>query len=130
MNDSPSKGVLLAKLGAWMQLAQWLGMAFTSWGMIRAFRVLGTQAPNGGDPAQLSAAIGSVLYSALAGLVIGLVGCILLTVAITSCRYRAKWVFWFLVTYGALLTPFGLFFLIYCLIKKDEFLRPVSAVAP
>ena len=41
-------------------------------------------------------------------------------------RYRAEWFFWFLIIYGILLvgTPFGIFFLVYCLVYRREFLNP------
>ena len=68
-----------------------------------------------------------------------MVGLVLITIAITACRFRAKWLFEFLRFYGVLILgltlvvefgrfrinqylPFGLFFLIYALVKKDEFL--------
>jgi hypothetical protein len=63
------------------------------------------------------------------GLMVGIVGLVLLCVALLSNRYRAGWFFWFLVLYGSLLiliipvgTAFGLFFLIYCLARRREFL--------
>ena len=136
MNEPPSNnGAFIAKLGAWLQLAQVIGFAGTVIGMMKAFRVLGTAGTS--DPAKLSRAIGEVLWTTFAGIAVALIGLILISIAITACRYRAVWMFWFLCIYGGLMifsyfVPFGLFFLIYALVKKDEFLRsmapPASAI--
>jgi hypothetical protein len=118
-----TKGALLARIGVWMQVAQLVGVAFSVWCLMRGLNIIGTTGVDG--PTSLSIAIGAVLDSMPASLAAGLIGCILLTISITTYRYREKWIFWFLVTYGVLFTPFGLFFLIYCLIKRKEFLQPV-----
>ncbi|OYW73936.1 MAG: hypothetical protein B7Z37_19750 [Verrucomicrobia bacterium 12-59-8] len=70
----------------------------------------------------LSAIIGEVLIAATGGIVMSLVGILLVLISITVCRYRAVWMFWFLCLYGGLMIfsyflPFGLFFLIYGLMK-------------
>lgn len=129
MNESPSpnRGAFIAKLGVWLQLAQLIGFGGTVIGMMKAFEGLG--AAGRSDPAKLSRAIGEVLWSSFAGIAISLVGIILVIIAITARRYRAVWMFWFLCIYGGLMTfsyfvPFGLFFFIYALVKKDEFLKP------
>jgi drug/metabolite transporter (DMT)-like permease len=126
MNEPPSNsGAFIAKLGAWLQLAQLVGFAGTVNGMLKAFSTLKTS--GAGDPEKLSGAIGEVLITAAGGIAVSLVGVLLVLIAITVCRYRAVWMFWFLCLYGALMifsyfVPFGLFFLIYALVKKDEFL--------
>ena len=72
--------------------------------------------------------------------VAGLVGLVLLAIALLGTRYRARWFFWFLTTYGVVLTvagplvlsaffgvltvgivPFGPVFLIYGLVRKRDF---------
>ncbi len=143
MNEpSSNSGAFIAKLGAWLQLAQFVGFAIgfarTVPGMMKAFHELGTAGP--GDPALLSAAIGEILIAVLVaasgGIALSLIGILLVLIAITVCRYRAKWMFWFLCIYGGLMIfilwyflPFGLFFLIFALVKKDEFLpRPAPAL--
>ena len=126
MNEPPSNsGAFIAKLGAWLQLAQIIGLAGIVNGMMKAFREIGTSGTS--DPALLSGAIGEVLIAAAGGIAVSLVGLLLVLIAITVCRYRAVWMFWFLCLYGGLMifsyfVPFGLFFLIYALVKKDEFL--------
>jgi hypothetical protein len=134
MNEPPSNsGAFIAKLGAWLQLAQVIGFAGTVNGMRKAFSTLKTS--GAGDPEKLSGAIGEVLMAAAGGIAVSLVGVFLVIIAITVCRYRAVWMFWFLCLYGGLMTPtyffpFGLFLLIYGLVKKDEFLRPQSPALP
>lgn len=134
MNEPPSNnGAFIAKLGAWLQLAQVIGLAGTVAGMMKAFQVLGTAGTS--DPAKLSKAIGEVLWSSFAGIAVAFVGLILVIIAITACCYRAVWMFWFLCIYGDLMSfshffPFGLFFFIYALVKKDEFLKPQLQVLP
>jgi hypothetical protein len=93
-----------------------------------AYETLGNN-PGMGDPAAISESIGL-------SFVIGFIGLILLAVSVTACRYRAEWFFWFLVVYEVLAlsvfpvgTAFGVFFLAYCLTKRQEFLRP-SKVPP
>lgn len=130
MNQPTStiSGAFLAKLGAWLQLAQVIGFASTASGMMKAFRVLGSAGTS--DPDKLSRAIGEVLGATFTGISVSLAGILLILIAITVCRYRAVWMFWFLCLYGGLMIfsyffPFGLFFLIYALVKKDEFLPAV-----
>jgi len=130
MPPPSQRGSFIAKLGAWLQLAQVIGFGGTVIGMMKAFQVLGTSGT--ADPAKLSGAIGEVLTSTFIGIAVALIGVILVIIAVTACRYRAAWMFWFLCVYGGLMIfsyffPFGLFFLIFALVKKAEFLPPQSA---
>ena len=72
---------------------------------------------------QISSIYMDSLLLAVFGLVIGIVGLILLIIALVKYRYRAEWFFWFLVVYGGVLiaTPFGIFFVVYCLVHRREF---------
>ncbi|MDZ4404332.1 hypothetical protein [Prosthecobacter sp.] len=129
----PQRGAFIAKLGAWLQLVQLYGVAIVVASMNRAFRELGSN--GGADPTKLSAAIGEILIGVFSGIIIALPGLLLIIIAITALRYRAVWMFWFLCIYGGLMTfsylfPVGLFFLIYALVKKDEFLRLQQPSAP
>lgn len=130
-------GAFIAKLGAWLQLAQLIGLGGTVIGMLHAFDTLKTS--GAGDPVKLSGAIGEVLVSAAIGVSLSLIGMILVIIAITACRYRARWMFQFLCVYGLLIiglnlcllilghftisitAPIGLFFLLFALKKKREF---------
>ncbi len=135
----PQRGAFIAKLGAWLQLAPVLGAIGTFYGMTKAFNTLASS--GAGDPAKLSAAIGDVLIYTAIAVSLTLVGLVLVTIAITICRYRERWMFKFLCIYGllsvglnlcflmfgryhiSLFLPFGLFFLIFAQIKKEEFQR-------
>ena len=70
------------------------------------------------------------LWLILISILLGLVGLILLMISLIPLRYRAEWYFWFLNIYGVILlsafpfgTIFGIFFLVYCLTKRREFLN-------
>ncbi|MGH7976212.1 MAG: hypothetical protein ACREDS_02470 [Limisphaerales bacterium] len=73
----------------------------------------------------------SWLFDLILGvMLIGLIGLVSLLISLTALRYRAEWFFWFLIIYGAMLcgtfpfgTIFGVFFLVYCLTKRREFLK-------
>jgi hypothetical protein len=79
---------------------------------------------------KMNSIVGEGLLIFLFGLFVGLVGLVFLIVALTVSRYRAEWFFWFLLIYGLILcvgfpftTAFGIFFLVYCLTKRREFLN-------
>lgn len=70
------------------------------------------------------------LWLILISILIGLAGLVLLLISLVPLRYRAEWFFWFLMIYGLMLfgtfpfgTIFGIFFLVYCLTKRHEFLK-------
>lgn len=126
----------LAILGTACQLGPVIGLIGAMIGMINAFKTLGST-HSFSDPAVISGGLGYSLFISAIGLFVGLIGLILLIVSLTAGRYRARWFFWFLVVYGALLlfffpsgTAFGLFFLVYCLTKTQEFLAPAPSLPP
>ena len=129
--EQSNRGKTLALTGAFLQLGPVVGIAGTAIGMLRAFKTLESAGPGISDPQHVSAAIGDVLITTIAGLALGVVGIVLLCIALLGSRYRAEWFFWFLVIYGGLLlfsfpvgTPIGIFFLVYCLTRRQEFLLP------
>ncbi len=72
-----------------------LGSIGTVIGLLNAFETLGTSGV--GDPSHLSAAIGEVLISTALGFMGGMVGCVMLWVAVFVQRCSARWVrvvFW------------------------------------
>lgn len=81
-----------------------------------------------------------IVLQVVAGIAVlaGLIGLVLICVALVKDRYRAPWFFWLLVLYAPLLllllpigTPFGIFFIIYPLMRRREFFqRDVSRFAP
>jgi hypothetical protein len=85
----------LAKVGAWLQVLPVLGIIGTVLGMMRAFSTLGA---NGvGDPSKLSAAIGEVLISTALGFFGGMIGSVILGIAVFVQRSQPRWVkviFW------------------------------------
>ena len=90
---------------------------------------LSTLATSGiGDPSSLVPAFEEFIPYCAVEFTLALLGLILLGVALVFHRYRAPWFFRFLVGYGVLLLPvvpvgtaFGLFFVIYCLTHRREF---------
>jgi len=127
---SHSPGALLAKLGAFLQVAQVVGFATMWWTLhhdIQEARIA---------PQELEATMQQVqsmnqlmeassIYM-FAGVGVAILGILMVILAATVYRYRAQWFFWFLCIYGAAMLlsymlPFGLFFVIYALLKKKEF---------
>lgn len=123
-------GPMLAKIGAWLQVAQIVGNV-VALGILN--KTLGEAKFNATDIQASMAQIngitttmnGSTSYL-VGGFAISFIGLILVIIAATVYHYRTAWFFWFLCLYGGLmmispLLPFGLFFVIYALMKKDEF---------
>ncbi|WP_395740983.1 hypothetical protein [Prosthecobacter sp.] len=141
MNETPPSPLVarVAKLGAWLQVAPVLGILAVTFGMIEAFDVLKTS--GAGDPVRLSAVIGNVITCFGVASLLALSGLILVTGTITVCAYRSRWMLKFLRSFGALCLvlslapfvfghfeislylPFGVFFLIFAKVKKEEFLN-------
>ncbi|MCX6855376.1 MAG: MotA/TolQ/ExbB proton channel family protein [Verrucomicrobia bacterium] len=94
ITDRP-KATKLAKLGAWLQVLPIVGIIGTVLGMMHDFSMLGT---NGvGDPSKLSGAIGEVLISTALGFFGGMIGSVILGIAVFFQRNQPRWVkviFW------------------------------------
>ena len=125
------KGRKIALWGAWLQLGLVFGLGGTIIGMISAFEKIAGNQP--ADPAMLADDMSFALITTAIGLIPGLVGLVLLGIALFGKKYRATWFFWFLVVYGALLavsypigTIIGVALIIYLVWNKDEFLRRKS----
>lgn len=132
--SSQSNGKILAITGAICQVGPVVGLLGTIFGMVRAFGVLSSSGTS--DPRALSGTIATVLLMTMIGFIVGIVGVVLLCIALTASCYRAKWFFWFLMIYGTLLifsypygTLFGIFFLVYSLMKRVEFF-PLATPIP
>lgn len=124
-------GQILGIAGAGLQAAAVIAMVVYVLGMAQSFSMLGANGIS--DPHALSAGIGAALMGVASAVVSSLLGCILMTIALTACKYRAPWFFWFCVCFSVPLllafpvgTAFGAFFLIYCLMHKEEFLAPIT----
>ncbi len=138
-NSTPPKGKILAIIGTALQLAPFIWVIAY---LVTLFRLLNLA--NNPQPVDLNhpfeafnatmskmnSILGDGAVLLLIGLLVGIVGLILLIIALTVSRYRAEWFFWFLLIYGLILcagfpigTAFGIFFLVYCLTKRREFLN-------
>ncbi len=128
----------MARLGAWLQAAPVLGIAAAMFGIADVVSIIKTS--GAGDPVRLNAAMGDVITYVVIAVSLAFIGLVLVAIAITACGYRAKWMFKFLRFYGLLAIvlslalllfghsqlsfylPFGLFFLIFAQVKRQEFL--------
>jgi hypothetical protein len=126
--ESP-RGALLARLGAWMQVAQLLGLAALLATLHSARSSSGlpsaTEA-NAIEVAKADAVMNEATQYLFFGTGIAILGMILVIIAATYYRYRAQWFFWFLCIYGAAMCisymlPFGVCFLIIAYLKRKEF---------
>ena len=134
MSDTNTPGKVLAVAGAPLLFWPVLGLLGTVFGISHAFQSLGSRGI--AEPSQLAASMQLVLLATAAGFLLALAGLILLIVSLVGCRYRAPWLFWFLVIYGALIvmafpvgTILGASLLIFCFTHKQEFLGPEKAHA-
>lgn len=125
-NDS---GQWFAIVGAMLQLASLVGLAGTVLGIKRTFESLNQPPQRVVDPMQLSDSIGNAWISATWGFAASLLGIVLICVAVFANRYRARWLFWFMVVGGAFLVLavpssgiFGVALLVIALSKRHEFL--------
>jgi hypothetical protein len=133
----PSQSVaFIARLGAWLQFAPLIGIVAAIFGVIEAFDIL--KARGAGDPVSLNAAMDHVITCISIAFWLALTGLVLVTIAITVCGYRSKWMFKFLRSFGlfaivlglvllafgqfrlGFYLPFGLFFVIFAQSKKQE----------
>lgn len=129
------RGERLAVIGALLQVGPVLGGIVTGALMLRTFAKLDQVASRLDDPSFVSGAIGAVLIPGLIGTVLGVIGLVLLCVALLRDRYRAEWFFWFLVIYGGVLIfalpPVGIFFVVYCVVHRESFeIRPAVSAPP
>lgn len=132
-------GAFIGKLGAWLQLAPFIAIAAIFVGRRQPFAIL--KMDGSGDPASLSAAIMEALGFLSVAVALSQIGIVLVAVAITALRYRAGWMWRFLCLYGLAVISIhvcvllighftatfyllaALFFLIFALVRKDEFVR-------
>jgi hypothetical protein len=134
---SRPRGTFIAKVGAWLQLAQVIGILISLLAMMLVFNL--------DKPETINHAW--MLFIPI-GFSLSLIGAILIVAAITVFRFRSSWMYHLLSFYGPLLIcvyfipvvssfskpgyPFmfclcqagiGLFFFVFALAKKNEFLR-------
>jgi hypothetical protein len=77
----------------------------------------------------MAVVMGTIVVGGI-GMFVGFFGVIFICVALVKDRCRARWLFWLLIGYGPFLmlmvpwgTPFGIFFIIYALIRRREFFQ-------
>lgn len=125
MTDTPSnRGALLAKVGAFMQIAQVLGFAAAFLAMNLKLRALPDA--EGPPPGVVHGLVDQNIIYIYSGVGIAAFGIILVLIAAIVHRYRAEWLFWFMCLYGgamclSYMMPLGLICVIYALKKKKEF---------
>lgn len=124
-----ARGALLARLGAWMQVAQLLGLAALLATLHSARSA--SSLPSATEANSVEIARGETVMNQgtqylFMGTGIAVLGMVLIIIAATYYRYRAQWFFWFLCIYGAAMCisymlPFGVCFLLIALLKRKEF---------
>jgi len=117
----------LAVVGAVLQIAPFVGIAQTIKGMVQAFSVMASNLPPG-DPSVVSTGIGNILVTTAIGFGLAIIGVLLLSIALIPLRYRAKWLFWFLIDIGILYlilfplgTVIGVGMIAYACLHRPEF---------
>lgn len=98
-------GSRLAKIGLWLQLAPLIGITDTLRQLWTLFRQALERAQAGEatvDVALISKMMQVATTGSLAGTIISCIGALLVLLAYTKYRYRAKWAFWFLIAFLAL----------------------------
>lgn len=88
-------GPILARIGAWLQVALVVGLVRTVIAMKSAFAELGKSGDSG--PGALSEAIGDALKYSLIGMSLSFIGLILLSIALFYHKFRRGWVWFFFV---------------------------------
>ena len=126
-------GRALAILGLLLQIGPLVGMGCAMVSMVSFQDKLMVR--GGVDQSALQLPLAQMFAPVIIGFAVGVVGAVLMVLALTVCRYRAEWFFWFVVVFGVLSlgafpigTGFGVFFLVYALTKRDEFLKKPVAV--
>lgn len=96
-----TKGKKLAVTGVILQLGTLLGLIGYIIGMLSAFQKIG---PEGvGDAEALANDISFALITTAIGLFIGLIGFVLMLIALFVFKYKAKWFLWLLSILSVLL---------------------------
>ena len=79
-------------------------------------------------PAMMAEALSQAVLASSIGSVLGLIGTVLLLVALFGQEYRAKWFYWFMMIYSILSliafpvgTVIGIICLVYITKRKEEF---------
>ena len=127
MNHTNQTGKQLAITGLVLQLCALGTLIFSLVGILREFDKMSAES----DPSKLAGGISSALTPMAAGSVVGLVGIILISIALFSLRYRAPWfrtMLWVLAIIWLPAFPvgtiLGVILIIYLIKHKNEFKVP------
>lgn len=123
---NPKLGRELALAGACFQLGPVIGLISSVSAWIQTFKITSTRGAE--EPAIMADALSQAVLPASIGLVFGLIGTVLLLVALFGKEYRAKWFYWFMMIYSILSlmafpvgTAIGIICLVYITKRKEEF---------
>ena len=128
-NNMNTKGKKLAITGSALLLGGPLfGFIGTIIGMFSAFQTMGSEGSENADA--IAADIGFSVITTSIGLCIGIIGGVMMLVALFIVKYRAPWFFW----YYAIISTLGLFdfpagailgslMLVYLITHREEFLK-------
>jgi len=128
--DDPPRGRKLAVTGSIFLTGPLFGAVGTVGGMMKAFSAISSESE--ADAAELSSAISVALLTTIYGLLIGIVGAVLVSIALFKKYNREKWFFRVImvlaVIWSILLFPVGLvvggYLLFAFLPRRDEFKSP------
>jgi biopolymer transport protein ExbB/TolQ len=126
-------GRWLAVLGIVLFTGPIWGVLGTVIGMIRAFNTLAEDKVASAE--SLSQDIGITLVTTAVGITVGLLGAILILMALFATKNRENWFFWWSVVlsvfWGVAIFPYGLIaglpIFILFIMKRDEFPKPTKA---
>ncbi|HPR83389.1 MAG TPA: MotA/TolQ/ExbB proton channel family protein [Pontiellaceae bacterium] len=125
------KGKTFAIIGTICSCGPLVGLIGTVIAMLSAFQTIGSESK--GSPEALANDIDIHLISTAIGLCLGILGIVLILIALLGSKYRAPWFFWVLCVLSALwMTGFpvgtiaGIGLLIYLLRNKAEFKKEQS----
>lgn len=132
------RGRWTARIGVTLFTGPIWGMMGTVMGMLRAFNTL--DGNGAGSAGALSDGVGFALVSTMIGIAVGLVGSVLVLIALFAMKNREKWFFWWSVLLSVfwclVIFPYGMIvglpILILFLVQRAEFANRTSAsqVAP
>ncbi len=123
---NPKSGRKFAIAGAWLQLGKVVGLITLVSAWTQTMKIISMRGAE--DPAKMAEALSQAVRPAMIGSLTGLIGAILLFVALFAQKYRAKWFYWFMMIYSILSliafpvgTLIGIICLVYMTKRKEEF---------
>lgn len=122
----PKSGRKFAIAGACLQLGAVVGAITSVSAWTQTMKI--TSMRGAEAPAMMAEALSQAVLASSIGSVLGLIGTVLLLVALFGQEYRAKWFYWFMMIYSILSliafpvgTVIGIICLVYITKRKEEF---------